>query len=98
MDNGGDAMGIAQSVDAETQELFDCRVRELYRATGAKRNDRSTLPEIAQMVYAANESLSALELERLEGTIGGESQEEVNQRISSSVRETAKHTRKWLPW
>lgn len=47
----------------------------------------------------ANETLASFELERLEGTIGGESQEEVNDRIVGSVRQTSQETRrKWLPW
>ena len=47
----------------------------------------------------ANETLASFELERLEGTIGGESQEEVNDRIVGSVRQTSRETRRnWLPW
>ena len=45
-----------------------------------------------------NETLSAYELERMEGTIGGESQQEVNDRIDAVVREQSKQTRKRLPW
>ena len=45
-----------------------------------------------------NESLSANELERHIGTIGGETQEEVDARILGMVREQSKQTRKWLPW
>ena len=45
-----------------------------------------------------NESLSANQLEQLEGTIGGETQQEVNARIQSVVKHQAKQTRKWLPW
>ena len=47
----------------------------------------------------ANETLASFELDRQVGTIGGESQEEVNDKIVSSVRQTSKETRrKWLPW
>ena len=45
-----------------------------------------------------NESLSANQLEQLEGTIGGETQQEVNARIQSVVKHQAKQPRKWLPW
>ena len=45
-----------------------------------------------------NESLAANELDRQIGTIGGESQDEVNSRILASVEQTSKQTRKWLPW
>ncbi|MEM6840102.1 MAG: hypothetical protein AAGE59_36385 [Cyanobacteria bacterium P01_F01_bin.86] len=96
--NGGDRDAYRFSIEAETNELFDCSVKELYDETGAKRQDRSTLPQPAQEAYMVNESLSANELERLEGTIGGESQEEVNARITGVVRQQAKQTRKWLPW
>ena len=96
--NGGDRDAYRFSIEAETNELFDCSVKELYDETGAKRQDRSTLPQPAQEAYMVNESLSANELERLEGAIGGESQEEVNAQITGVVRQQAKQTRKWLPW
>ncbi|MEA5464911.1 hypothetical protein [Leptothoe sp. PORK10 BA2] len=76
--NGGDADAIRDSIQAETEELFDCDVTELYRLTGGTPNDRSTLPAIVQETYMANETLASFELNRMEGTIGGESQEEVN--------------------
>ena len=96
--NGGDADAIIDSITVETEELFGCSVRELYQATGGKKNDRSTLPEIVQRSYIANEALSSFELERMEGTIGGDDQDEVNDRINAVVKERSKKTRKWLPW
>lgn len=45
-----------------------------------------------------NESLAANELERQEDSIGGESQAEVNDKITGVVRQQAKQTRKWLSW
>ena len=96
--NGGDGQVYQEAIVEETRELFDCRVSELYEGTGGKRNDRSTLPQAAQEAYMVNESLSANELERLIGTIGGESQDEVNDQIKAVVREQSKQTRKWLPW
>ncbi|MEM9485299.1 MAG: hypothetical protein AAGA83_16630 [Cyanobacteria bacterium P01_F01_bin.116] len=96
--NGGDRRCYAKAVTTETEELFDCTVRELYQATGGKINRRDTLPHEAQQAYMVNESLSAYELERMEGTIGGEDQDEVNDRINAVVREQSKQTRKWLPW
>ncbi len=96
--NGGDADAIIDSITVETEELFGCSVRELYQATGGKKNDRSTLPEIVQRSYIANEALSSFELERMEGTIGGDDQQENNERISGTVRDVSKKTRKWLPW
>ena len=97
-DNGGDQDAYRHNIDAETRELFDCSLQELYQETGGKRGRRDTLPQPAQEAYMVNESLSANELERQVGTIGGESQTEVNQKITGVVREQAKQTRKWLPW
>ena len=97
-DNGGDDEAYQDAIEAETDELFGCTVRELYQSTGGKRNRRATLPQPAQEAYMVNESISANELERQVGTLGGESQEEVNAKIAAVVRQQAKQTRKWLPW
>ena len=97
-DNGGGPQSYKKAIRAETKELFGCTVRELYEQTGGKFRDRSTLPQPAQEAYMVNESLSANELERMHGTIGGESQDEVDERIIGVVREQSKQTRKWLPW
>ncbi|WP_246564763.1 hypothetical protein [Leptothoe spongobia] len=96
--NGGDEKAYAQAVVTETNELFGCTVTELYEGTGGKTNRRDTLPHEVQQAYTVNESLSAYELERMEGTIGGENQREVNNKINAVVREQSKQTRKWLPW
>ncbi|EKU96954.1 hypothetical protein Lepto7375DRAFT_0884 [Leptolyngbya sp. PCC 7375] len=96
--NGGDEDAYQNSIVEETRELFDCEVDELYQGTGAKRGRRHTLPQAAQEAYMVNESLSANELERLEVSIGGETQREVNERIQAVVKQQAKQTRKWLPW
>ena len=54
---------------------------------------------IVQETYMANETLASFELNRMEGTIGGESQEEVNDKIVGSMRQTSRETRKnWLLW
>ena len=96
--NGGDQDAYRRSIMTETSVLFGCSVRELYEGTGATFNRRETLPQEAQEAYMVNESLAANELERMEGTIGGESQKEVNSKIDAVVREQSKQTRKWLPW
>ena len=96
--NGGDETCDIDAIVTETQELFDCGVNELYEETGGKPNRRDTLPHEVQQAYTVNESLSAYELERMEGTIGGENQTEVNNKINAVVREQSKQTRKWLPW
>ncbi|WP_008309000.1 hypothetical protein [Leptolyngbya sp. PCC 6406] len=97
-DNGGAGDVFQRSVVEETRELFDCTVNDLYRETGAKKGCRETLPQAAQEAYMVNESLAANELERQVGTIGGESQDDVNDRIVTSVRQVSKNTRRWLPW
>ena len=96
--NGGGPQSYRKAVRAETKELFDCTVRELYQQTGGKFRDRSTLPQPAQEAYMVNESLTANELESQIGTLGGETQEEVDDKIAGIVREQAKQTRKWFPW
>ncbi|NEP61076.1 MAG: hypothetical protein F6K31_29525 [Symploca sp. SIO2G7] len=97
-DNGGSPQSYRNAVVEETKELFDCTVNELYQMTGGKIRDLATLPQAAQEAYMVNESLSANELERLRGTIAGETQEEIDARIIGAVREQSKQTRKWLPW
>ena len=96
--NGGDDDAYRDAVSTETYELFNCSVRDLYQATGGKRNRRETLPHEVQQAYMVNESLSTYELERMEGTIGGETQEEVNAKIVNVVRDQSRQTRRWLPW
>ena len=97
-DNGGDGDVYSDAVITETEELFGCTLGELYQKTGGKRRDRSTLPQPAQEAYMVNESITANELERYIGTIGGEDQAEVNERIIGVVRQQSQQTRKWLPW
>jgi hypothetical protein len=97
-DSGGSEEVYPDAVSAETLELFDCDVEELYRQTGGKQGRRETLPQPAQEAYMVNESLAANELERQIGTMAGQTQREVNARIVSVAKEQAKQTRKWLPW
>jgi hypothetical protein len=97
-DNGGDEDAYSKAVTTETSELFDCDVEELYRQTGGKRGRRETLPQPVQEAYMVNESLSANELERQIGKLGGKSQAEVNAQIVGTVRNQAKQVRQWLPW
>lgn len=96
--NGGDAECYRQAVITETSELFDCTVRQLYQGTDGKRFRRETLPLEVQQAYILNETLAAYELESMEGTIGGDDQEEVNDKINALVKDRSKKTRKWLPW
>jgi len=97
-DNGGGPRSYQRAVSTETEELFDCNVEQLYKGTGGKQGDRTTLPQAAQEAYMVNESIAANELERQQGSIGGETEKEVDGKIIESVRQTSKQTRKWLPW
>lgn len=97
-DNGGGPNAYPKAVLAETEELFGCDLNTLYRETGGKKGRRDTLPQPAQEAYMVNESITANELERHVGSLGGESQEEVDAKIVGITRHQAKQTRKWLPW
>ncbi len=57
-DSGGSNTAYGRAVQAETQELFDCDVDQLYKETGGRKGDRSTLPKEAQKAYIVNETLS----------------------------------------
>jgi hypothetical protein len=45
------AEGRRKAVVAETQELFDCTIDELYEGTRGKKGARSSLPKKAQKAY-----------------------------------------------
>lgn len=94
--NGGSQQVYPKAVIAETEELFDCTVNQLYRATGGKKGDRSTLPEAAQKAYMASEIRATHELQ--DATMDCETQAAVDGRIVGVTRNAAKETRRWLPW
>lgn len=64
-DSGGSNTAYGRAVQAETQELFDCDVEQLYQETGGRKGDRSTLPKEAQKAYIVNETLSTHRLNDL---------------------------------
>jgi hypothetical protein len=98
-DCGGGKLAHRDSVIAETQELFDCSVRELYQKVGGKVGDRSTLPVEAQEAYIVSEALAAHDLYASQESDQSQSQEESDARIVETVRVTARDVRKrWLPW
>jgi hypothetical protein len=97
-DAGGSDRTYARAVRAETEELFDCGVDELYENTGAKKGDRTSLPKEAQKAYMVSETISA---HRLNHDVSGEnrgSQKQKDEAIVETVRDTAENVRKWLPW
>lgn len=97
-DAGGSDRAYARAVRAETQELFDCGVDELYEGTGGKKGDRSSLPRDAQKAYMVSETLSTYRIrgEHMDSDQGSQSKRDAE--IVESVRDTAEHVRKWLPW
>ena len=97
-DAGGSSRAYPRAIRAETQELFDCGVDELYEATGGKKGDRSTLPKEAQKAYMVSETISTHRLNfDVQGNNHG-SQRQKDERVVKTVQETATHVRKWLPW
>lgn len=97
-DSGGSDRAYSRAIRAETQELFDCGVDELYEGTGGKKGDRSSLPKEAQKAYMASETLST---HRLNGDLKdtpSSSQKQRDDEIVETVRDTAEHVRRWLPW
>lgn len=95
---GGSHRAYPHAVRAETKELFDCGVDELYEATGGKKGDRSTLPKEAQKAYMVNETLSAHQLNHELGDGNQGSQRQKDKRVVETVQDTATEVRKWLPW
>lgn len=87
--------GRRKTVAAETQELFDCTIDELYKGTGGKKGDRSSLPKEAQKAYMVNETIATHRIQ--ESEFSG-NQKQRDDQATETVRETAKQTRKWFPW
>jgi hypothetical protein len=94
---GGSNRAISGAVEAETQELFNCSTEDLYKQTGGKKGNRSTLPSEAQKAYMASEIRATHELGRTE-FYDCENPDQVDRKIVSTTRAAAKETRKWLPW
>jgi len=88
---------IPMAVETETQELFDCDTEELYRQTGGRKGDRSSLPKEAQKAYIVSEVRSTHELEMSE-FYDCDNPNQVDAKIVETVRASARETRKWLPW
>jgi hypothetical protein len=95
-DCGGSEDARKKAVGAETRELFDCTVNELYAGTGGKRGKRETLPEVVQEAYTVNETLSKHRLNEMDNP--GGNQQQVDAQIVDTVADTAKQVRGWFPW
>lgn len=97
-DAGGSNRAIPRSVEAETQELFDCDTAQLYEQTEGKKGDRTSLPKEAQKAYMVNETLAKHEIDFSKESDYTSNQDERDGRIVETVRAVSKNTRKWLPW
>ena len=78
-----------------TRSLFDCNTKELYQGTGAKKGDRSTLPNEAQKAYIVGETVATHDLKAKD--IQG-SQQQKNLKIVDSVRDSSQKARGLFPW
>ena len=94
-DSGGSNKTYGRAIQAETQELFDCDVDQLYQETGGKKGDRSTLPKEAQKAYIVNETLSTHRINH--ATYEG-NQKQKDDAIVEDVADTARYIRRWFPW
>ncbi len=94
-DSGGNTEAQAKSTVAMTEELFGCKPKTLYEQTGAKEGDRSTLPEEAQKAYIVGETVATHDLKAKEIT---GNQQQKNQQIVDSVRDSGKKARRLFPW
>ena len=94
-EKGGDKAAQANSTEALTREVMGVGTRQLYRETGAKINDRSTLPVRAQEALMVGEVVATYDLK--EKTIEGD-RDERNDRIVASVRDSGRKVRKHFPW
>jgi hypothetical protein len=92
---GGSNKAYARAVKAETPELFDCGIDELYDRTGGSQGNRSTLPKEAQKAYIVSETLAT---HRLNDRSYAGTQKQKDDAIVNDVKDTAKDVRKWLPW
>lgn len=93
---GGNRSVYSEATQALTQEGFGCSVRDLYDATGAVINQRETLPESAQSAFIALEYHAANDVTRAH--ISANDQDQRNEQIVDTVRESAKETRKRFLW
>ena len=95
-EGGGDDQAQANSTAGMTRELFDCEVRDLYRETGGKRGDRTSLPAEAQKAYMVGETVATHDLKQA-GKFDG-NQQQVNRQIEDTVVDSSKKVRKLFPW
>ena len=94
-DKGGNHRTQQNATEALTQEVMGCGTKELYAATGAKPGRRATLPTRAQEAFIVGEVVATYDLK--EKAIEGD-QEERNDAIVASVRDSGRKVRNHFPW
>lgn len=93
---GGDDRAQIDSSIVMSNELFDVSPAQLYRATGGRAFDRSTLPKDAQKAFIVGETIATYDLN--DNQIQGTSRREINNEITETVRASGKQARKLFPW
>jgi len=78
-----------------TQELFGCSVDDLYRETGGKMGDRSTLPQDAQTAYMMGEVAAT---HRLKNTEIGGNQQQRDEQVVDTTAHASQQVKGLFPW
>lgn len=94
-DKGGDKKTQAHATEKMTRSLFGCSTEELYKETGGREGDRTTLPQDAQTAYIVGETAAT---HRLKATPieGNRSQKHVQ--IVDTVEDASKDVKGIFPW
>ena len=94
-DKGGSSEIYGSATEALTKTVMGCGTRELYERTGAKRNQRETLPVVAQEALLGAEIVANHDLKQAP-IVGG--QEQRDEQIIAAAQESGTKWRKLLPW
>ena len=92
---GGDGRTQADATVKMTQKVFGCNPDELYRETGSRQGDRSSLPVDAQTAYIVAETAATYDLKAkdIQGT-----KSERHQQIVETVGESSDKVKGIFPW
>lgn len=94
-DKGGDKDTHAESTETMTRSLFGCGTDELYKGTGGRKGDRTTLPHDAQAAYMVGETAASHQLKAT--PIAGNKQQK-HQQIVDTVEDASNRTKGIFPW
>jgi hypothetical protein len=93
---GGDEECFRKTAIAITEETFGCQPKELYQATGAKENDRTSLPKDAQKALISVQTVVTHAIDT--HAVQSNTQPEINSELTGKSREVAQDHRKFFPW